>query len=124
MTTAKFPSIRDRFVNNFSGAYIALFLILLFAVNLNYGLSALLMPGYISYDVKHVSELSFLIAIALTLMLSRQQRVLWLACFMSLPEIARLLLAIILIIGLASTYMAQISSIAMLEVTVYMLLFC
>ena len=60
-----------------STSIVFIFLVLLF-FNLNYKLPALIMPGYIAYDVKRISEIFFLLLVALITATAKKHQTFWL----------------------------------------------
>lgn len=110
-----------------SEKFISLLLILgfltLLLINLNTKLSSIVMPGYLPYDIKRVCEVVFLLLVAAVLCVSGKQQAYWLSQFRCLPQAARYLLFGILLIGIASSWLAPISRMAFAEVALYSLLF-
>lgn len=113
---------RLSFTKIFSALSILVFLSLLL-ISLNYKLSALVMPGYISYDVKRVSEIIILMLAVTVIGVSRKHQYYWLSQWMLLPQAARYLLFSVFVIGIISSWIAPMPRMAFMEVALYAALF-
>jgi O-antigen ligase len=99
-------------------------LAIFFVIVLNYKLSIYLFPGYFLYDIKRILELALLLWLALFLLISFRERRVWLRTYNLLPVKARLGIFVIFLLGILSSALAPLPKMALLEVSLFFLMFC
>ena len=99
-------------------------LTIFFIIALNYKLSLQLFPSYFLYDIKRILELALLLWLALFLLISFTERRIWLHTYNLLPKKARLYIFLIFLLGILSSFLAPLPKMALLEVSVFFLMFC
>jgi O-antigen ligase len=76
------------------------------------------------YDIKRILELALLLWLALFLLISFRERRVWLHTYNLLPEKARLGIFVIFLLGILSSVLAPLPKMALLEVSLFFLMFC
>lgn len=106
------------------GFFVACTTLVFFILASNYSLSAVFFPGYNPYDISRILELILLLLVALVLFLSKQQTDAIVSVLRTTPKSIRYLLLLVFCSGLCSSLLAHVTKMALLEVSLYILLFC